>query len=97
MHSVLHDWPDDRCREILINLKSAMTKGYSKILINENVIPDKGAHFAATGLDMFMMSFSSTERTDKMWYELLASVGLKVVKIWTYEQGTESLIEAELA
>lgn len=36
------------------------------------------------------------ERTETQWRGLLESVGLKVVKMWTYEQGTESLIEAEL-
>ena len=97
MHSVLHDWPDDRCRDILLNIIPSMTKGYSKILINENVIPDKDAHWMSTALDWFMMVFfSSCERTEKSWRELLTSVGLKVVKIWTYEPGTESLIEAEL-
>ncbi|KAL9071369.1 MAG: hypothetical protein Q9161_004228 [Pseudevernia consocians] len=38
LHSVLHNWPDSKCREILSNLKPALTKGYSKLLINEVVI-----------------------------------------------------------
>ena len=98
MHSVLHDWPDDKAREILLNLKSAMTPGYSKILIDENVINDKGAHWMGTSLDWLMMGFlSSSERSEKAWHALLNSVGLRVTKIWTSEQGTESLIEAELA
>ena len=36
------------------------------------------------------------KRTERDWRELLESVGMKVVKIWTWEQGTESVIEAEL-
>ena len=36
------------------------------------------------------------ERTENEWRQLLGSVGLKVTKIHTYEQGTESIIEAEL-
>jgi len=75
-----------------------MTKGYSKLLINDNVIPGKGAHYNSTGMDLFMMAvFSAMERTEPSWEALLAAVGLKIVKIWTYEQGLESLIEAELA
>ncbi|KAH8812941.1 S-adenosyl-L-methionine-dependent methyltransferase [Xylogone sp. PMI_703] len=98
LHSVLHDWPDEKCREILRNIIPSMTRGYSKILINENVIPDRNAHWKSTGLDLVMMSaFSSTERTEAAWRELLASVGLSVIHIWTYEEGTESLIEAELS
>jgi hypothetical protein len=98
MHSVLHDWPDAKCLEILANLTPAMTKGYSKLLINENVIPDLDAHWQATGLDIIMMTLTaSTERTARSWSKLLADAGLRIVKIWNYEMGSESLIEAELA
>lgn len=97
MRSILHDWPDNICREILLNLVPAMKKGYSKILINENVIPPKGAHWMSTGLDIIMMCFySSRERTEKEWRDLVTSVGLKVVKIWNYDEGHPSLIEVEL-
>jgi len=74
-----------------------MGRGYSKILINENVIPDFGASWKATSLDMYMMSLAaSAERTEKQWRELLASVGLRVAGIWNDDPGTESLIEAVL-
>ena len=74
-----------------------MIRGYSKLLINENVIPDKGAHWVSTALDMVMMAnFSASERTEQNWRELLESAGFKIVTIWTYEPGTESLIEAEM-
>ena len=97
MHSVLHDWPDEKCREILLNLMSAMTPGYSKILINENVIPDKDAHWMSTSLDLYMMALtSSCERTEVNWGALLDSVGLRIIKVWNHEPGTEGLIEAEL-
>ena len=95
MHSVLHDWTDDRCQMILKQLMAAMEKGYSKILINENVVPDYKASWLTTSLDLIMMAHvGSQERTEKQWRDLLGSVGLKIVKIWTYEPGTESLIEA---
>ncbi len=98
MHSCLHDWPDAKAKEILASLKPGMTKGYSKLLINENVIPDMDAHWASTGLDLLMMTlFSSSERTEEHWRMLLESEGFKIAKIWTNEPGTESLIEAELA
>lgn len=96
MHSVLHDWPDDLCRKILANLTPAMRRGYSKVLINENVIPDTEAHWQATSLDFIMMGFSSSERTERHWHALLNSGGLKIVNIWTAQRGVESLIECEL-
>ena len=74
-----------------------MAKGYSKLLINEYVVPDQGAHWVSTSLDMIMMaSLSASERTEQRWRALLKSAGFEVVKIWTYEPGSESLIEAEL-
>ncbi|KAL2827290.1 S-adenosyl-L-methionine-dependent methyltransferase [Aspergillus pseudoustus] len=98
MHSVLHDWTDADCRRILSNLVPALQRGYSKILINENVIPSTNAYWETTSLDIIMMAdFASQERTEKQWHALVESVGLKVVKIWTVRRGVESLIECELA
>lgn len=98
MHSILHDWPDNKCQEILTNLAKAMKPGYSKILINENVIPDTDADWQTTSLDIIMMSiFASQERTERQWQALAESAGLKIVNIFTAEKGVESLIECELA
>ncbi|KMU85982.1 sterigmatocystin 8-O-methyltransferase [Coccidioides immitis H538.4] len=97
MHSILHDWPDDIAVKILTNLVKAMEPGYSRLLINENVIPDIDAYWETTSLDIIMLAlFSSQERTAKHWHQLLGSVGLKIVNIWTVEKGTESLIECEV-
>ena len=97
MHSCLHDWPDSEAHDILTNLKPGLTKGYSKLLINEHVMPDQGAHWLSTALDIVMMvKFSARDRTEYNWRALLDSAGFKIVKIWTCEPGTESLIEAEL-
>lgn len=99
MHSVLHDWPDDMCRKILSNLLPSLQPGYSKVLINENVIPDMGAYWETTSLDLIMMAIGSGERTESHWRALLESAGLRVLKIWnaTAQKGVESLIECELA
>ena len=97
IHSCLHNWSDAKAHEILTSLKPALTKGYSKLLINEYVIPDQGAHWLSTALDIIMMSsLCASERTEQGWRALLQSAGFKIVKIWTYEPGGESLIEAEL-
>lgn len=98
MHSVLHDWTDEDCRKILKNVVPAMRRGHSKILINENVIPQTNAYWETTSLDIIMMAdFASTERTAGDWHELVESAGLKITKIWTAQRGVESLIECELA
>lgn len=94
MHSVLHDWQDERCQQILQNLRDAMEPGYSKILINENVVPDAGAAWQITSLDWTMMAtLASKERTETQWRQLVESVGLRVEGIWTKDPACESLIE----
>ncbi|KAF2180791.1 S-adenosyl-L-methionine-dependent methyltransferase [Zopfia rhizophila CBS 207.26] len=82
MHSVLHDWNDQRARKILQQIMPAMEKGYSKILINENVVPDCGASWKVTSLDLLMMNLGAAlERTEQQWRDLLSSVGLKITGI----------------
>lgn len=99
LHSILHDWPDDVCVKIISNIKLAMKPGYSKLLINDNVIPDTGAHWEATGADIVMLAMlSALERSQKHWETLLAEVGLRVVKFWySGVANSNSLIECELA
>lgn len=75
-----------------------MKPGYSKLLINEIVIPDENAHRLGTSMDLLMMTVvAAEERTEHKWRHLLPLAGLKLVKIWKFEIGTESLIEAEVA
>ena len=92
---VLHDWPDDKAQLILKNTISAMRKGYSKIIINEMVIPDVGGGWRETQMDWTMLAcLSAMERTEQQWCNLLTSVGLEVVKIWAHPDSTTSIIEA---
>ncbi|KAF6806657.1 sterigmatocystin 8-o-methyltransferase [Colletotrichum musicola] len=98
LHSVLHDWPDDVCKGILARIKAAMKPGYSKLLINENVIPSTGVWWETSALDMVMLTlFSSQERTERDWRNLLENIaGFRIVSIWKGGKAVESLIEVEL-
>lgn len=95
---ILHDWPNQECKKILENLKPALKAGYSRILLNEIVIPDVKAGWYETSLDLLMMIVhGSQERREKEWRELVESVeGLKVVKIWDVEGAVEKIVEIEL-
>lgn len=98
LHRILHDWPDTLAHDILSHIRTAMKPGYSKLLINEIVIPAKGAHMASTGLDLVMMAaFAAAQRTEGGWRRLLEGAGFRVVGIWEGESGGESLIECEVA
>ena len=97
MHSVLHDWPDEVAAQILTRIKAAMKPGYSRILINENVIPLEKAQWEATALDIMMLTLlSSRERTQNDWEKLVGMAGLRINKIYTAANGVESIIECEL-
>ncbi|KAI0601120.1 S-adenosyl-L-methionine-dependent methyltransferase [Biscogniauxia sp. FL1348] len=97
-HSVFHDWPDAVASQILRHVAAVMKKGYSKLLINDMVLPATGTSAIQASMDVEMMSIlSSYERTESMWVSLVASAGLKIIKIWPDGRGNESLIEAELA
>ncbi|KAK5129289.1 hypothetical protein LTR08_003619 [Meristemomyces frigidus] len=83
MRSILHDWDDDKCRAILSNIVSAMRKGYSRLIINDWVLPDTGARLYPCMQDINMMAlFSAMERSESHFVSLVESVGLKVVRIW---------------
>ncbi|PHH76530.1 hypothetical protein CDD82_3954 [Ophiocordyceps australis] len=98
MRNILHNWPDKVCDDILAQVKTAMKPGYSRLLINEYVIPETGAYWEATALDMVMLTLMSAhERTRAAWYNLLETrAGLCIVKIWSGEKSSQSLIECEL-
>lgn len=98
MHSVLHDWPDDRAEAIVGRIKAAMRPGYSRLLVNENVLPRTRAYWETSALDLVMLSLlSARQRTERDWRGLLEGrCGLRIVKIWNGGRGVESLIECEL-
>ena len=75
-----------------------MRKGYSKLLIDEMVLPDSDVPPKGAFLDLSMMALETgAERTSRQWHSLLASAGLRIEKIWSTDVGLESVIEAELA
>lgn len=97
MSSILHDWPDEACRDILRNVTAAMKPGYSRLLLNEAVLPSVGAPLPAAMLDICMMiGPCGMERTHSMWRELLSSVGLEITQIAASQVAPESIIEAVL-
>jgi hypothetical protein len=98
LHGVIHDWADEPARRILGHLRDAMTRGYSRLLVHDHVLPASRPHPQATAYDLTMMvKVSAFERTEKMWEDLLGSVGFVIVKIWSSPLATQSVIEAELA
>lgn len=75
-----------------------MKAGYSKILLNEAIIPrtNCGSWFGAADINV-MAILGGMERNQTQWIDLLQSVDLEVVKIWNSpHEGDEAIIEAML-
>ena len=76
---------------------TAMKPNYSKILLNESVLPDINCPLFLAAGDINMMSIMGVKkRTEGQWEELLRSVDLHVVKIWKSPnpRNEEAVIEA---
>ncbi|PYI02936.1 S-adenosyl-L-methionine-dependent methyltransferase [Aspergillus sclerotiicarbonarius CBS 121057] len=98
MHAVLHDWPDDKAKKILTNTKTAMRKGYSKLLIYDIVLPPTKASMSQATMDVQMMSLlAASERTEADWRRLIDDVGLRICGFWPDPQLYEMVIEVEVA
>lgn len=98
MHSVLHDWNDEDCLRILDNLRPALKRGYSKLLLCDIALPPTGASIEQAAMDVvMMMMYSAQERTENAWRKLLDQAGFRIVKVWSDNVlGNEAVIEAEL-
>lgn len=97
MRNIMHDWPDHKALEILKHIKDAMQSD-SVLLIDDMVLPDTGAHWQATQLDMLMMvALAARERTHAQWEELIKSAGFKINRIYQYTSSLgDSIIECVL-
>ena len=74
-----------------------MEKGYSRLLIDDYVLPNTGAPIRGAAMDFLMMMYcSGIERTQSQWESLLDSCGLEIIKIWGTRSDYESIIECQL-
>jgi demethylsterigmatocystin 6-O-methyltransferase len=95
MRNIMHDYPDQKCLDILARQIAAMGPK-SAILIDEIVMPNTGASIMAVQFDITMMaSLGAIERTESEWRKLLDKAGLRIVNIYRYDPEVGSgIIEA---
>lgn len=96
LRDILHNWNDALCHKILEHIRAAMDPSYSKVLINQWVVPTQRVSLLMVHQDFNMMATSSTmERTEQQTRELLDGAGLRIVKIWRPDDvESECIIEA---
>lgn len=76
---VLHDWDDDRCREILRHCARAM-HDTADLLVIERLLPADGSASLATAWDLHMMcNVGGRERRADHYARLFADAGLTLV------------------
>ena len=86
MRNVMHDYLNDKCKEILRLIMDAMDEN-SVILIDEMILPNEGVHWQQAQLDLMVMStVSAIERSEKEWYALLDDAGLKIRGVHRYTE-----------
>jgi hypothetical protein len=75
MRHILHDWADDLCVQILVNIRKAMPAD-GRLLIIEAVVPEGNDPSMSKLFDMFMMIFpDGRERTVAEYRKLLSEGG----------------------
>ena len=74
-----------------------MEKGYSRLLIDDFVLPNTGASLRGPSMDLLMMMYASgMERTMQQWERLLEMSGLEIIKVWGNDPDHEQVIECQL-
>lgn len=90
---VLHDWPDDKARVLLANVRRAVAKG-GVLLLWEAVVPEGAVPSLTKHIDLTMLFLlGGAERTEAEWQTMLAATGFALVKV-TKTGGMFDLIEA---
>ncbi|CAJ4807299.1 hydroxyneurosporene-O-methyltransferase [Burkholderia pseudomallei] len=94
---ILHDWNDEECKQILINMRRS-SKPTSKAFIIEHVVPDpEQPHFSKL-FDVHMMCWGTgKERTEHEYAELLQDSGWRFVRCHYPSHASMGVIEAVAA
>ena len=93
LKSVLHDWSDDKCQEIVKNVHRVAPEG-SRLLIVEMLLPDTPQPSPVTLMDMNMLvMLGGRERTAGEYTALLQRCGYEVERVLP-TGGLFSVVEA---
>jgi hypothetical protein len=97
---ILHDWDDNYACKIVASVGDAARANEATVVLIERVLPELvGAspmNASATAVDLTMLLWGGTERTEAEFRALLAHGGLALTRIVPLEDG-QSVIEARPA
>ncbi|KAK4109157.1 S-adenosyl-L-methionine-dependent methyltransferase [Canariomyces notabilis] len=89
LRHVLHDYYDEKARQILKQVVDAMRPD-SRVILCEYIIPeehDLGHEIFPYVMDFLLFLAGGLERTHRQWQQLLDSVGLEIMNIWPSKDG----------
>lgn len=99
LRAITHDWSDSVVVDILSNIVPAMSPD-SRIIIGDNIFPEKGTDALAGVMDIMMLCIGGKERTEDGFRNVLDRAGLKIGGIHHAGRNGEhsgwSIIEAVL-
>ncbi|RYC64180.1 hypothetical protein CHU98_g2031 [Xylaria longipes] len=97
MKFILHDYVDEKCLQILKNIKASMINGYSYLVINDFILPGTECGLLQSEWDLMMMVLlSSMERTESQWRTLLGAAGLSIEGMYSPPGDGQGIIVATL-
>jgi hypothetical protein len=105
MKNVIHNWPEDKTKKILENVRKAMlsTNGVDtpvadkRLLIIENILPDDGTGDISNWMSLnFMILVDGRERNREEYKELGEECGFHLERIYTTDTNRE-IIEYSLS
>ena len=76
---VIHDWDDQRARQILNKVRAAAAPG-ARVLLIEALIPESTGPSWPLTLDLWMLTISGKQRTLEEYAALLAGAGFRFTK-----------------
>ncbi|MGB8472724.1 MAG: methyltransferase [Candidatus Acidiferrum sp.] len=91
MKHIIHDWPDDKCIEILKACRKGVNSG-GKLLVVDSVIQPSNDFSPGKFLDLEMLIFGGCERTEKQFRDLLAASGWRLNRI-VQTVASDSIVE----
>lgn len=97
LRAIAHDLSDENLVRVLRRCGEVMAPD-SRVLIADNVLPEKGAKGLSGLMDMMMMVIAGKERTERDFVRVCKDAGLVVEKVWfAGGQSTYAMVEARLA
>jgi 2-polyprenyl-3-methyl-5-hydroxy-6-metoxy-1,4-benzoquinol methylase len=96
LKSILHDWPDEQCQEILRNCRRSLNPG-GVVLVIETLLGRPGFEMDAAFGDLNMLVLpGGLERTDDEYGSLFEAAGLRLTRSMDTETRF-SIVEASAA